>query len=68
MKLTFTKDFPTQDCTVCPITMDGEFIECVISCKVESHADAMSTMTLTVLVRETFADQAARRLKGNNIP
>lgn len=68
MKLTFTKDFPwDKDVFVSPITVDGENIEDVISCTVESQAQSATVMTLKIFVREQLSDQVARRLKGKPV-
>jgi hypothetical protein len=66
MKLTFIKDFPGPggDVVIQPMTVEGDIIDNVVSCSVESGADAISTMTLKVLITEQFSDQVARRLKG----
>lgn len=67
MELTFTKVVPedTSACTsVCPMTIQGELIEHVTSCIVESRADGLTKMTLTVVVTEELSDQVARRLEN----
>ena len=69
VKLTFRKDFGCKgaafanEAAVMPYTVDGERIENVISCSVESGAEKTTRMTLVVDVRETFAQNTATRLR-----
>ena len=69
VKLTFRKDFECSGgagrnrADLAPYTVDGEPIANVISCSVESGIEQLPKMTLVVYVRETFAENAAVRLK-----
>lgn len=50
---------------VYPITEDGIPIAGVRACEVASKLECMTVMTLTVLVCETTADKAAKKLLKN---
>ena len=69
VKLTFRKDFEcsggagVNNADLAPYTVDGEPIADVLACSVESGVDQRPKMTLVVLVTETFAENAAVRLK-----
>jgi len=69
VKLTFRKDFEcpggagVNNADMVPYTVGGEPIADVLACSVESGVDQMPVMTLKVMVRETFAENAAARLK-----
>jgi len=69
VKLTFKKDFEctggagTNYADLAPYTTDGEPIADVIACSVEARVDSLPVMTLKVLITETFAENAAARLK-----
>lgn len=69
VKLTFRKDFECWGgagknmADLAPCTVDGEPIDDVLACTVESKVDSFPIMTIKVMVRETFADSVAVRLK-----
>jgi len=65
VKLTFRKDFGCENghANLMPCTIDGEEIWGVIACTVESGANQLPVMTLKVHIMETFAQNAAVRLK-----
>ena len=69
VKLTFNKSFElggaagTNNASLGVITTDGEPIDNVVSVNVEQHLEGFPMMTIKVMVRETFADNAAVRLK-----
>ena len=69
VKLTFNKSFElagaagTNNASLDVITTDGEQVDDVVSVSVEQNVGGFPMMTLKVLVRETFAQNAAVRLK-----
>ena len=69
VKLTFRKDFECiggagkDMADIVPCTVEGELIEGVVSCCVEGGVDQIPMMTIKVHVFETFAENAAVRLR-----
>ena len=69
VKLTFRKDFECvggagmYNADLAPYTVDGEPIADVLACSVEASVEQFPVMTLKVRVTETFAENAAVRLK-----
>ena len=69
VKLTFRKDFECPGgagmnmAVIAPYTVDGERIDGVIACMVEGGVDQLPVMTIKVLIKESFAQNAAVRLK-----
>ncbi len=69
VSLTFRKDFECPGgagrnmADLAPYTTDGEPIDNVLACSVEGGVGQLPVMILKVQVTETFAENAAARLK-----